>query len=433
MALALVSGCGDDLPPQDVSGSSSTSSPDPDTGSGDGTGTGTGPITEGTGDDGSSDGGTGVPAPELGATPNVLCEAAVAELQIVIDHNASGAPDPMAIAEAYLGPEGEGTALQQMVQTYGGLLGRVEDGVLIDDAAILDALAAGTPEAMIDVETRVVLVISQLVRARTAEVAGSQPDVDRDPALLYALWDDAYCYFDAVVRPHAQAADALGGELEPIEADMQHGFEWGHGGIMGPEASFAIDEWSVPAAKQVVEKSMFRAYDRLVVELAAQAQATGDPLLARRALGLFQVLEDRLLGRNTPGVDLIEADLGGDPSLIDPAIIRHELDIAWAKRVRRYCSHAIDDDTTGTPSGHTGGNEGRTYAKVIIPTMEAMLDGFDGATHLQHWDAWIEAIEADDAVAAQAASDLLVPPVCELQGLLGIAECTGSEDQPPPG
>jgi hypothetical protein len=440
LALCLLPACGDDAPADDEAadtadtGTTETPTGGPpasDTGLDSGTGTTTeGPddgTTTGTGDE------TGEPGHELGSTPNVLCEAAALQLQIIIDENASGAPDLATVTAAYLGEAGDGTALQQLVQTWGGRLGRVEDGVLVDEAAILDALEAGTPADLVDVETRVYLVVSLLIRARIDEVATALPEADRPPELLYAAWDDAYCWFDAVVRPHAQAADALAAELEPTEADMQHGFEWGHGGIESDAASFAIDEWSVPAAKQVIEKSLFRVYDRRLLDLAARAQAEDDPLMARRALGLFQLLEDRLVGRNTPGIAIIEADLSGDPALIDAGSIRRELDVAWSKRTRRYSTLALEEGTLGTPAGHTGANEGRTYSKAILPAMQAQLPDFDGADHLAQWDAYLQAIIDDDPVAAQAASDALTPPLCDYQALLGIAACTGTEDEPAPG
>lgn len=431
LALLALPACGDDSPALDDGGTgaaSTTADPDDSSSTGAMTETGHADSSGTTGDDEPDPS-----KPTLGSTPNVLCEAAVAQLAIIAEHNASGTPDLAAATAAYLGEDGSGTALQQLVQTWGGRLGRVEDGLLIDDAAILDALELGTPADLVDVETRVLLVISRLIRARLDEVASALPEADRPPELLYAAWDDAYCYFDAVVRPHAQAADGLAGELEPTEADLQLGFEWGHGGIESEAASFAIDEWVVPAAKQVTEKTLFRVYDRLVLDLATRAQADADPLLARRALGLFGLLEDRLQGRNTPGIAIIEADLAGDPALIDPGSIRRELDVAWAKRTRNYASLALEEGTIGAPAGHTGAHEGRTYAKVIIPAMQAELAGFDGAAHLAQWDAWIQAIIDDDPIAAQAASDLLVPPLCEYQASLGIPECTGSADEPAPG
>jgi hypothetical protein len=443
LALALLGlpACGDDAPPTadgadneatDTHNPGTTEDPsttDAPTTTGLDTGSSTTAVLDDTGDTGD----TGEPGHELGSTPNVLCEAAVAQLQIIIDQNASGAPDLATVTAAYLGNDGNGTALQQLVQTWGGRLGRVEDGLLIDEAAILDALESGTAADLIDVETRVVLLISLLIRDRISEVAGAQPNADRPPALLYAAWDDAYCYFDAVVRAHAQAADAVGAELEPTATAIQAAFEWGHGGIESEAASFAIDEWSVPAAKQIAEKTLFRVYDRLVVDLATRAQAENDPRLARRALGLFQLVRDRLQGRNTPGIAIIEADLAGEPALIDPGSIRRELDVAWVKRTRRYTDLAVQEGTIGAPAGFTGAHEGRTYANVVLPAMEAALTGFDGADHLARWDAYIEAVRTDDPVAAQAASDALTPPLCEYQAILGIAACTGTADEPAPG
>lgn len=433
LALGLLPACGDATPPAGAGSETEATTASAATDGGTGLDTGSG-TTAATDDDTTGTGGEpGEPGRELGDTPNVLCEAAAAQLQIIALENASGAPDLATVTAAYLGEDGSGTALQQLVHTWGGRLGRVDAGVLVDEAAILDALAAGTPADLVDVETRLTLVVSLLVRARIDEVASALPEADRPPALLYAAWDDAYCWYEAVLRPHAETADALAAELEPTAIDLQGAFEWGHGGIESEAAAYAIDEWSVPAAKQTLEKTLFRVYDRLVLDLAMQAQAEDDPLLARRALGLFRLLEDRLAGRNTPGIAIIEAELAGDPALIDLGVIRRELDVAWAKRTRRYATLALEEGTLGTPAGHTGAHEGRTYAKVVIPAMEAELEGFDGAAHLAQWDAWIEAITADDPTAAQAASDALVAPLCEYQARLGIAECTGTEDEPAAG
>lgn len=437
VALALLSACGDAEPPADAESEThshtTTDAADTDTGAEPDSGSGTTAAADDSTTTGTTGDDTGEPGRELGSTPNVLCEAAAAELEVITLENASGAPDLATVTAAYLGEDGSGTALQELVHTWGGRLGRVESGVLVDEAAILDALAAGTPADLVDVETRITLVVSLLVRARIDEVASALPEADRSPDLLYAAWDDAYCWYQAVVRPHAEAADALASELEPTVADLQGAFEWGHGGIESEAAAFAIDEWSVPAAKQRLEKTLFRVYDRLVLDLATQAQAEDDPLLARRARGLFRLLEDRLAGRNTPGIAIIEAELTGDPTQIDPEVIRRELDVAWAKRTRRYATLALEEGTLGAPAGHTGAHEGRTYAKVLLPAMEATLDGFDGADHLAQWDAWIQAIVDDDPLAAQAASDALVAPLCEYQAALGIAACTGTDDEPAPG
>lgn len=434
-ALTLCA-CGDDGSPVGDTTSTGTTTGDDTTAGGP---TSAGTTTSATAADGSStgdDGSTGSDTtgtqakPELGQTPNVLCEAALAQLALIVEENGQADPDPMVIEEAYIGRDGTGTALQDFVQWAGGLLGRVEGAVLIDDEAILDALL-GSPSAedLVDVETRIYLVMSKLVRARIAEVAAAQPDMDRDPALLYADWDEAYCYWDGALRLHAQEADGEGLELEGIEADIQMGFEWGHDGIEGPEASWAIDAWAVPPAKQVVEKSLFRAYDRLVMKHATTAKSSMDSVVARRAWGYFQIIEDRLAGKNTPGIGTIEGHLEGDPMMIDLVDIRTQLSIAFIKRARGYASAAIDSNLVGEAEGFKGATEGHTYAKITLPFMEADLQDFDDSAYLQTWADYAQAVQDGEVQAATTASEELVQWNCAYQEHLGIAECT-TDDEP---
>jgi hypothetical protein len=435
---ALALGCGgDDATQTDDDTSGATQNADDDGGPT------TNPMTAGSDDDEDSDGPkpmtdddtgddtgsssgddatTGGDAkPNLGDTTNVLCQQVVLALDTIRTENASDNPDVAAIAAAY-----EETPLQDAVQEFGAILGRVEDSVLIDDAAILDAIEAGTPEAMVDVELQATYVLTLLVRKRVDDVQKAEPDINRPPELLYADWDEAYCYFDGVLRVHAEEADAEGLRTEGIADDIQYGFEWGHSGIESEEASFAIDKWIVPPAKQIVEKTLFRAYDRLIEKYSTAAQIDDDPIAARRALGYFRIIEDRMEGKNDPGIAIIVADLEGDPSLIDAAVIRHELDVGWIKRVRNYVDAAVDPDSplVGTTDGHKGGWEGRTYAKIPLPRMQDALEGFDAAAYLMVWDEYIAAIAADDFPTATERSEALVAPHCEYHAYLGLPDCT---------
>lgn len=416
----------------------STSTTDPSTTEPTGTtGSTTDPsTTDGTGEtDGGTDGGSsggettgGAAKPDLGATPNVLCEASMVLFQTIIDENGEATPDATVIREAYLGTDDSGTALQDFVRLYGAWLGRVENAVLLDDQAILTALEdTPTAEELIDVETTIYQVVSGLIRERTGDVSAALPDVDRDPAILYAEWDDAYCYWDAVVRPLAQEADAEGidtylGSEEEIDA----GFVRGHDGIEG-EQPWAPDELEVPPAKQMVEKSTFRMWDRLIDKYAAAAEAGDDALAARRALGYFRVIEDRFSGKNTCGAEVIETMLTGDPAGIVAADIEDELNITWAKRTRRYTSHAIDDETVGTAEGYKGGIEGRTYVKTMVYEMGINVDD-----HMMVWDDWSTSILDDDFVAAQTASTSLTNAVCAYHTALGLPDCTTDDVGPCP-
>ncbi len=374
--------------------------------------------------------------PPLGATPNVLCEAALANFATIVAENQKPEPDPTVIEAAYVD-----SGLQEFVQLAGAVTGRIEQGVLIDDAAILDSLELALDEdprpAMLDVEWRIVLVMHLFIRTTITEVSETLPDPANDPALLYARWDDAYCYWDGALRPLGQLADSVGPEIDAIEAAIDEGFEWGHDHIEGAQP-WAIDEWIVPAAKQRVEKTLYTLFHRLVHGWSIAALEAGDTpegqALARMAHGAFQPLEDRMEGRNTPGIAIIEDQLLGDPSLIDPDDVLRQLNIAFAKRTRRYADHALPeiDGSMGTAAGYKAAIEGETYNKLIDPYIAEAVDGFDIAAYREAWTAWITAIQADDLPAAEAASATLVDWNCQYQAQLGIAECTSSADEPGP-
>lgn len=275
------------------------------------------------------------------------------------------------------------------------------------------------------------------IRTVTTAVSETLPDPNNDPALLYAEWDAAYCYWNGAIRPLAQIADQVGSEVDSIEADIDMGFGWGHDHIEGAQP-WAIDEWEVPAAKQILEKTLFTLFHRLTYAWSMAALEAGDTpegwALARDAHGAFQPLEDRMAGRNTPGIAIIEEQLLDDPSLIDPDDVLRQLNIGFAKRTRRYNDHALTevDSTMGTAAGYKGAVEGRTYSKLIEPYMADALDGFDVTAYRDAWEAWITAVRSDDLPAAEAASATLVDWNCQFQAYLGIAECTASEDEPAP-
>ena len=144
----------------------------------------------------------------------------------------------------------------------------------------------------------------------------------------------------------------------------------------------------------------------------------------------FQIIEDRMASKNTPGIAIIEDALLGDPAMIDADELLRQMNIAFAKRTRKYTDLALPSvgDLMATPEGYTGANEGGTYSKLVEPFM-LELDGFDQASYRDSWGAWITAIEADDLSAGEAASVVLTEYNCALQAALGIAECTSSIDE----
>ena len=400
---------------------------DDTTGDGDGdtTGDGDGDPTTGDGDgdgDGDSD------KPNLGDTPNVLCEAATFNLAKITAENQGANPSPEAIEAAYVD-----TGLQQFVQMAGAATGRIDGGVLIDDAAILEsielALGGADPRDMLDVEWRVYAIINKYIRREISAVSSALPDPANDPALLYARWDDAYCYWDAALRPLAQLADSVGPASDSTEADIDEGFARGHAGIEGAQP-WAIDPWELGPAKQIVEKSTFTMAHRLVAQWSADAASDSNTYAARQAYGAFELIVDRMAGRNTPGIAIVQAALTGDPASIDADDIVKQMNIAFAKRTRKYTSAALpeNDNVMGTPEGATGTTEGRIYSKSIEPYMLA-LPGFDLDAYRQTWDQWIDAVVTDDLPAAQALSVELTDWNCQFQATLGIAECTASADE----
>jgi hypothetical protein len=213
---------------------------------------------------------------------------------------------------------------------------------------------------------------------------------------------------------------------ETVAADIEGALQVGHDGISGEPPATAIDEWRVLSSKQVAEKSLFRAFHRVIVELAGQQEEVA----ARRALELFGALEDRLDGRNTPGIQQVKDMLSGDPAAIDPAAIRKELDLAFAKRTRRYCTAAIDDGEVATPTGYKGAVEGITYAKLILPGMLADVAGADPMAYLGEWGAYAELVRTgEDEASLGVVSGRIADQTCAYQTALGVAECTGETDE----
>jgi hypothetical protein len=399
---------------------------------------------QGAGSD-SDAGETGGEQPELGDTPLPSCEAAMFSYEQFVAEVALPEPDIDYLIELYRGdppdlsgesPTPGGTALQRWVREVGARLGRVEAGVLVDDAAIeaaLDLAAAETGEARRLALTDAVAVLRAIalfdVRGRLAGVADSLPDPARDPSLLHAEWDSAWCVWTGVIGPIADAVDA---ETSERWTEMiTDAFASGYAGIIGPEEAWAPDDFAVKPGKQIVEKGSFGVTARRLVALAEQARAEADSVRAREALGLFGLLEDRVRGRNTPAIELIETMLGGAVQDIDPALIETELAIAFIKRARKYCDEAVLAEALGTSEGAKGVEEGVIYTRIVLPVLIELLadQGFDDEQYMLEWSKYRDAVLADDSEAAVAASAELVMWNCAGQAALGIAACTDSLDE----
>jgi hypothetical protein len=391
-------------------------------------------------------GDTGEDEPALGDTPLPGCEAAMFSFEQVAAEIALPEPDVEYIIELYRGddldlsgesPTPGGTALQRWVREVGARLGRVEAGVLVDDAAIeaaLDLALSETGEArklaLLDVLGAMRTVALLDVRSRLAAVADVLPDPKRDPSLLHAEWDQSWCVWDGVIGPVAREVDAVGGE--GWELRISDAFETGSAGLIGPEQPWAPDEFATKPSKQIIEKGSFGVAARALVNHAAAAHDGADALEAREAEWAFALIEDRIRDRNTPAIELIETMLAGPTDAIDVAVIRREIAIAFVKRARKYCDEALLSDALGTAEAAKGVEEGDIYTRIILPDMQALLaeQGFVGSDYLETWAAYRDAVLGEDAAAAQAASEALIEWNCAMQAALGIETCTDSVDQP---
>ncbi|WP_106090492.1 hypothetical protein [Enhygromyxa salina] len=383
--------------------------------------------------------------PELGDTPLPACEAAMFGLTQIEAELRLPDPDLDYVIELYRGdapdlsgesPLPGGTAVQRWVREVGAKLGRVEAGVLIDDLAIEQALELAALEQgearkliLLDVVATLREVGLLDVRARLAMVSDALPDPQRDPALFHAEWDWAWCVWTGSFAGLAGAADASANE--DWEATIEGAFTTGSAGIIGDEQVWAADELATKSAKQVIEKGSFGVVQRRLVALAERARADADPLAAREALGLLALIKDRILGRNTPAVELITTMLSGPPAEIDADLIEHELAIVFAKRARKYCDEAVLAGSLGSAEGVKGVDEGIVYTRIVLPVMSDLLAdaGFDADAHMQDWAAYREAVLSDDGALSSSLSEGLCSWNCELQAALGIAACTDSADE----
>lgn len=347
---------------------------------------------------------------ELGASASALCRDAMTHASKLTQAIADG--DAAAASAAYLG-----TDLQSYVQQL------KTEAERQDDPTIVAALAEAGPAGLAAAEAHLHAALARHLRDQLAEVEGGATD-------KYAAWDEAHCVWTGALRPLALAADVAGWHSvdEAITAEIDEAFAAGHDGLSGAPPATALDDWRVPPSKQIVEKSLFRAAHRLLIDLATTARDHDDEVAARRALALFGVVEDRLEGRNTPGITTIKAMLSGAPAAIDPDAILHELDIAFAKRTRAYA--AIADDELGVPAGYKSAVEGRTYARLIAPGLAARVPTAHVAAFLAEWDAYPALVRAgDDLGAIHALSQRLVDATCAYQAALGVTPCTPDADE----
>lgn len=357
---------------------------------------------------------TGEPADlndrELGASAPALCRDAMTHASKLTQAIAGG--DAAAASAAYVG-----TDLQTYVQQL------PKEAERLDDPAIVASLTAAGPADLAAAEGRLHAALARQLRDQLGAVEGGAED-------KYAAWDEGHCLWTGALRPLAVAGDAVTWHPvdETIVAEIDDAFAAGHDGLSGAPPATSLDDWRVPPNKQIIEKSLFRAAQRVMIELATAARDNADPVAARKALALFGVVSDRLEGRNTPGIAQIEAILSGDPAAIDPDAVLTELEIAFAKRTRAYA--AIADEDLGVPAGYKSAVEGRTYARLIAPGLAARVPEVNVTAFLAEWDAYPELVRAGtDLDTIHGLSERLVDATCAYQAALGVAECTPDADE----
>lgn len=347
---------------------------------------------------------------ELGAQASQACVDAMPAVKDFMTATAAG--DAAAATTAY-------AALQGFVQALDAANEEMHD------AAITAALAKGDAAGAALAEGHLLASLARHLRNNLTAVESGAPEQ------RYVAWDDAYCVWNGGLKDLATRAQAAVWVApgDPIVADIEAAFVAGHDAIGGEAAATTIDDWRVPPAKQVIEKTLFRAAQRDIVNLAVGAKMAGDPAMAGRALGEFGIVRDRLEGRNTPGIALIEGMLAGDPAMIGGELIAIELDKAFAKRTYNYAG--MPADGLGVPSSYKSVVEGRTYAKLIAAGIAAAM--MPTEDYLADWDAFVELVRTGgDEAEAMAVSQRLLDTTCAYQKALGIATCTGSDDEVAP-
>jgi len=359
------------------------------------------------------------PAPLTPPAPGAndpRCGAAVVYLNAV-----RSATQLSALRSAY-----EKTALQRLVKTSDAATTRE------DDAAITTLLASNDPTAPVAVQSAIHGALAQWMRHNLKLAVD-----DKDRSKRAAAWATARCVWAQDLRHLGLALQRRSSELSSETARddattvdiIDAAFSAGNLAV----AADPVDERALLPARQIVEKTWYRVVHRELGEAATRARDNKDPLAARRALGLFDMLRDRLQDKNTPGIAVVAANLASDPAAIDPATVLREVDVALAKRTRKYCSDALDARLLGTPAGIASAQEGASYARVLLPDMRARLadQNFDADAHVASWSAFVEAVDAGvDEAEIKRLSDDLVHWNCAYQQALGVRECTATADEP---
>ncbi|KIG17250.1 hypothetical protein DB30_03563 [Enhygromyxa salina] len=309
-------------------------------------------------------------------------------------------------------------------------LGRTSEGQAQDRALIEQVLAGMSAHDQAARQVDRWLVTTQLRVVALLEMRRLLGEVADDRlrgSEAVAAWDEAYCIWNAGLRPLAARVDALQrpGAGQAWVSSIPAAFTEGRAQLGG--AGEPADPTAVKAAKQQIEKGMYAVAYQLILAQAESRSAIG----ATEALGLIDALEDRLADRNGPGLKRMRMMLNGPADQIDAKLIERELAVAFAKRARKYCDKAVVSAELATPEAIAETWEGVIYTRVILGSMGEALGpvGFDAVAHGVDWEDYLEAVETGDAELAAEISVRLVEWNCAYQRHLGIAECASSTNE----
>ena len=348
---------------------------------------------------------------------DLRCDPAFVYLNAVRSEPATGADPVSTVRAAY-----QGTALQILVKRSDAATARQ------DDAAVSAALAEAGPGAAAAARYAIDGALGQWMR-QNLKIAAEH----KDAATRAAAWTEARCAWSQHLR---HLGLALANRVGTVRSDdtlddasvievIDLGFTTGAVAV----SAAPIDERVLLPTRQTIEKTWYRLVHRELKHHASLARINSDPLAARRALGLFEMLRDRMADKNSPGIAVVTAMLTGPAAAIDPAVILREIDVALVKRARKYCSEAVDPKFVGTAAGLASVAEGAAYSRVLTPGLRKLPE-FDATAHTAAWQAFSEAVGASESPdELRRLSDELVHWNCAYQQALGIRECTATADE----
>jgi hypothetical protein len=351
-------------------------------------------------------------APETAPTDEQRCGPAHTYLDAVRSDPAAVTDPLAAMRTAY-----QGTALPDLVKRSDAATARQ------DDAAISTALAGTGTDAAVAAQYAIHGAIGQWMRHNLKVAAEGKGASERAFA-----WTEARCVWTRHLRHLGVPLVARATEAARDDATVLEVIDLAFAGGAGAVTAEPIDERVLLRARQTVEKNWYRLVHRELAHHATLARS-GDPLAARRALGLFDMLRDRMPDKNSPGITIVTAMLSGPAASIDPAAVMREIDVALVKRARKYCSEAVDPKFVGTAAGLASVAEGAAYTRVLMPGL-LKLPEFDATAHMAAWQAFSEAVGAGESPdELRRLSDELVHWNCAYQQALGIRECTATADE----